>query len=325
MSWYTVAAIGGSAVLGALSSESAADTQAAGAREASAVTKAQYDQTRKDLDPWRSGGQVSLDKLMYLMGLPSGSQALAPPDRAQFTTQSQGAVGQQGGQLFGGQGPQQNLVLQGLLNGRGGVQGGMQGMQGGQQSTFDQAGYDQALAAYQASLGQQQQPQDSSYGSLLRPFSLADFQASPAYNFNLEQGQNAINKGASARGNYYAPQTLQDLGKYSQGMASNEFQNAYSNYNTNMNNVWNRLYGLSGSGQNAAAQLGGFGANAANQVGQNTMGAANAQAAGTMGVNNALQGGIQNAYWQYLNNQQQPNYGGNTPYNPSAGQYGGVI
>jgi hypothetical protein len=155
---------------------------------------------------------------------------------------------------------------------------------------------------------QQQLPQ------FTKPFGMQDFQASPAYQFNLEQGQQAINKGAAARGGFYQPGTLQDIAKFSQGLASNEFQNAFSNYNTNQNNIWNRLYGLSGSGQNAAAGLGGFGAQAAGQIGQAYTGAANAQAAGTVGQANALTGALGQGYNAYMMQQllgrnQQSSYG----------------
>lgn len=151
--------------------------------------------------------------------------------------------------------------------------------------------------------------------ALLKPFGMEDFKASPAYQFNLEEGLKAINKGAAARGKYYAPSTLQDVGKYAQGVASNEWNNAYGQYNQNMQNIWNRLYSLSGSGQNAAAQIGGFGTNAANQVAQNQIGAGNAQAAGTVGQANAINNGVGNAYNQYLLDQilarnQQPSYTG---------------
>lgn len=153
---------------------------------------------------------------------------------------------------------------------------------------------------------------------LSKAFSLQDFQASPAYNFNLEQGMNAINKGAAARGNLYAPQTLQDLGKFTQGTASNEFQNAFSNYNTNQNNIFSRLQTLSGQGANAATNLGGFGAQTAGQIGGNIIGAGNANAAGIVGGANAINSGVGSYYnqqlmQQILAQQQQPTYapGGN--------------
>lgn len=138
---------------------------------------------------------------------------------------------------------------------------------------------------------------------LLRPFSMKDYQESPNYQFNLEQGQKAIEKSAAARKMYYAPQTLQDIAKYSQGVASNEFQNSYNNYNNNMKNIWDRLYQVSGSGQNAAANLGGFGAAAGNSIGNNIMSGSAAQAAGGVGAANAMSGAVGGASNTYLLNQ----------------------
>lgn len=126
---------------------------------------------------------------------------------------------------------------------------------------------------------------------LTKPFDLNDFQASPSYQFNLQEGENAINKAARARGNYYAPATLRDTARYASGLASNEFTNAYNRYNTDRGNIWNRMFALSGSGQNAAAQQGAFGANTANNIAGNTIGSGNAQAAGLVGAGNAFQAG----------------------------------
>jgi len=145
-------------------------------------------------------------------------------------------------------------------------------------------------------------------------FGMDDFQESPAYQFNLQQGMEAINKSAAAKGKYYAPATLQDIGKYSQGLASNEFQNAFNNYNTGQNNMWSRLFQTANMGQNSAAMTGQAGVNTANQIGENTIGAGNARAAGTVGAANAINGGIGDAYNAYLMSQvlgqrQSPNYG----------------
>ncbi len=154
----------------------------------------------------------------------------------------------------------------------------------------------------QVSLGQLGAATATPNSLLTKPFGLEDFKASPAYQFNLSEGEKAINKGAAARGKYYAPSTLQDISKYSQGVASNEFNNAYNQYNTNMNNIWNRLYSLSGSGQNAANQTGAFGQNYANQASQNIIGSGNAQAAGQVGSANAVSSGLGSAYNNYLLN-----------------------
>ncbi len=138
------------------------------------------------------------------------------------------------------------------------------------------------------------------FGMLTKPFGMEDFQQSPAYQFNLDQGTKAIEKASAKRGNFYAPATLQDISKFSQGLASNEFQNAYSNYNTNIGNIWNRLYSLSAGGQNAAANMGGFGTTVGSQIGNNLIGAGNAQAAGTVGAANAYTGAANNLTNQYM-------------------------
>jgi len=147
-----------------------------------------------------------------------------------------------------------------------------------------------------------------------QPFGLQQFQESPAYQFNLEEGSKAINKAAAARGQYYNPATLQELGRYTQGTASNEFQNAFSNYQTNLGNIWNRMYGLTGTGQSAAAGVGGFGSQMAGQVGSNIMGAGNAMAAGQIGqanaINQALSGGTNAFLMNQMLTQRDPFAGG---------------
>jgi len=140
-------------------------------------------------------------------------------------------------------------------------------------------------------------PNSPNFGQLTHQFNLQDFQESPAYQFNLQQGKLALDKASAARGKFYAPSTLQDIAKYSQGLASNEYQNAFSNYNTNMGNIFNRLNSVSGAGQNAAANLGTNATAVGGQIGNNMIGAGNANAAGIVGGVNALTGGISN----YLN------------------------
>lgn len=157
-----------------------------------------------------------------------------------------------------------------------------------------------------------------SYGQLTQPFGLEQFHQSPSYQFNLQQGQQAIDKASAARGNFYAPQTLQDMAKFSQGLAGNDFNNAFNQYNTSQNELFARFNQLSGAGQNAAAQLGGYGGAAAAGVGNNLMDAGNAQAAGTMGQANAIAGGMGGAYNAYLLQQilarnQQPTYPSEAP------------
>ena len=109
------------------------------------------------------------------------------------------------------------------------------------------------------------------------------FQATQGYQFNLGEGQRAINANMAARGMTNSTARGRALSRFSQGLASQEY-----------NNYMNRLAALSGVGQTAAGGLGALGANAAGAAGQATMQAGGAQGAGTVGAFNALNQGLEN-------------------------------
>lgn len=137
-------------------------------------------------------------------------------------------------------------------------------------------------------------------------------QNDPGYQFRLQQGQQALERSAAARGGLLTGGTAKDLADYQQGAASQEYGNVYNralqNYTTNrgtfytnQDNLYNRLMGVSGAGQNAANSLTGAGTNSANnisgvdmnsanQVGQDLTNAGTARASGYVGANNALSG-----------------------------------
>jgi hypothetical protein len=83
------------------------------------------------------------------------------------------------------------------------------------------------------------------------------FYQSPDYTFALQQGQQALDRSAAARGSLYSGGNAVDTMNFGQGLASQQFGNFY-----------NRLAGLAGVGQTAANQLGTSGQNYANSVGQ---------------------------------------------------------
>src|SRR6185312_4775034 len=98
----------------------------------------------------------------------------------------------------------------------------------------------------------------------------------------------------------------------SQGMASNEYQNAYNRFTNDQTNSFNRLASLAQLGQTSNGQMGQVGMNTANQIGSNMTGAANAAAASSIAQGNiwggslsGLTSGIGNNWVQY---QQQQNY-----------------
>jgi hypothetical protein len=113
----------------------------------------------------------------------------------------------------------------------------------------------------------------------------AALQALPGYRFALDQGLQAAQDSAAARGLGSSGAALQGAASYAAGLAD-------STYGAQVN----RLLQAAGMGQGAAAQTGGFGATAASQVGQNTIAAGNAQAQADLSIGKALQGGLDQSF-----------------------------
>lgn len=153
-----------------------------------------------------------------------------------------------------------------------------------QQNIYNQQRSDQApwRAAGATALQQMQDP------SFQQTFNMSNFTADPGYQFRMDEGQKALERSAAAKGGLQSGGTLKALTRYSQGVASDEYNNAYNRFNNDQTNRFNRLASLSGNGQTANSQLGAAGQNYANQVGQAATGAANAQAAGQIGQANAM-------------------------------------
>lgn len=108
-------------------------------------------------------------------------------------------------------------------------------------------------------------------------------QMDPGYKFRLAQGMDSVQNSAAARGGLLSGNTLKALTEYSQNTASNEYMNAF-----------NRLAGISGTGQAQANSLGMLGANTAGNVGNNLLNAGQARASGYAGRSNAVNGMINN-------------------------------
>lgn len=128
----------------------------------------------------------------------------------------------------------------------------------------------------------------SSLADLLRMtqggFDASSMANDPGFQFRMAEGQKALERSASARGGLAGGGALKSLARYSQGLASDEYQQRF-----------NRLSQLAGMGQGAAQNLGGLGANYANSMGNLYGAMGNAQSAGIMGVTNGATGGLRSA------------------------------
>lgn len=354
-----IGAVGGiiGGIMGADASESAADTQARatdrasqaqleGTRLAIDEQRRQYDTSRADLEPWRATGGAALNRLSYLLGLnvPSAAPQMLNESQIraellpQYTTRTTRNVGPE---LPEGISPE----LAGRLNMAGNVFGfgeffrGLGDQQPTTTESVDYAALDAAVArrmaeqqaAYDAWQTQQQQAEaaaqnDPLYGSLLARFTMDDYLEDPGYQFRMQQGEQAINRAAAAAGRYDSGRALKDLAEFNSGLASQEFGNAYNRWNLDQTNIYNRLSGVAGTGQQTATQLANLGSNMASNIGNlNVAGgnaiaaghinAGNAAAAGIMGQANAWSnalGGAANALGQYFTNRNMPSQTGVT-------------
>lgn len=74
MTWVATAIIGG-AIIGGIASNSAADTQASAANNATQATQTQNAQTRADEAPWRAAGATALNQIGDFMGTSGNTSA----------------------------------------------------------------------------------------------------------------------------------------------------------------------------------------------------------------------------------------------------------
>lgn len=139
-------------------------------------------------------------------------------------------------------------------------------------------------------------------GYLTKEYTPADFAQGidPGYQFRLQQGQEAANRAANVGGGVLGGNALKGLEDYTQGLASQEYGNAFNRFQTQRTNIYNTLAGIAGLGQNAYNTSAQTGAQAANTVGNTIQGIGQAQASGTVGAANALTGGLQNTANSYM-------------------------
>jgi hypothetical protein len=163
------------------------------------------------------------------------------------------------------------------------------------------------------------------FGSLNAPFTMKDFHnLSPQYNFNLQQGaQGTLNQSSSGEG-AESGAALSSLEAYNQNYANNSFNSAFQNYQTQQNNIFNRLSGIANIGEGAAANTATGESQSAGNIGQSITNTGTAIGGGIAGAgqgigNAALLGALMNG--QQTTNS-YPATGGGAPgqweqnYNP---------
>lgn len=338
-----VSLLGGA--MGADGAEDAAASQLQGTRESNALQKEMFDKNIELQMPSINAGNLSRNKLLYLMGLSANGTSAPQLTREQIRKQliDSGAYASpaaaqpaQSNELLnplamlqrGPQGPQ-NVTATAVRGPNGevqyeyGVGGAVTPAGGGLDEARLNADIERRLAEQQAAMqaANTGAESDPAYGSLLRNFSLADFQKDPGYEFRLAEGEKGINRSMAGRGSFDSGAALKALQRFGQDYASNEFGNAYNRFENNKTGTYNKLAGLSGSGQQAATTLGNQGTQYGQYVGNNITANANAQGAAQIaGANswgNALSGAVNNYQQQNFQNslmRNLNNYGANNRY-----------
>lgn len=163
----------------------------------------------------------------------------------------------------------------------------------------DAAGLQKLITDLQGKINQAQYsatPGNPLTAPLTRPFmpTMAELEATPGYQFTLQQGLRAAQNSATAMGLGQSGPAIAGAADYAAGLASQTYQQQFNNYWANNQNLYNMIGGLASMGQNAAAGVGNAGIQTAGAMGNLLTGGAAALGAGQVGAANAWAGALNN-------------------------------
>ena len=229
--------------------------------------------------PYVQSGYGAQNYLNYLLGIPGYN---SPTGQSTASTPNYGGGG--GAHGLGGYGGGGYMQTTGQ-NGPGGPGGflGNPQLQAAPSSTA-------STAAPASSSG------PGGFGSLLTPFSIDQFhQMSPAYQFQLQQGQQGVLNGDAAGEGALSGAAQKDLMSFNQGAANTAFNNAFNQYQTQQGNIYQRLGQVAQLGQSAASNQATGASSFANGIGQSMTNTGTAIGAGIAGAGNAIGSQISSA------------------------------
>ena len=147
-----------------------------------------------------------------------------------------------------------------------------------------------------------------------------DQNTDPGYGFRFSEGMEGLERSAAARGGLLSGAGIKGATEFGQGMGSQEYNNAFNRYVTGFNantgernQLYNRLAGVAGTGQNAVGSVTAQGANMAGNIGNAYMtSAANTgnAAMAAAGQRQSAFGGAANMLGRVYGNYGRAPYGG---------------
>lgn len=317
--WAAAAAAVGGALVSSDASRSASNKQATAAQNAAQTQTQQFNTINAQNAPFRSAGTAALSDILYGSGLGPSPTAnglpfsgAIPPGADQQKYQSDPAYRQAFDQFNHAHIKQYGVSVPGSAD---------PGVVAQRVQAF---GYDPnatpsntVTASPDSTAGMQTGANDIG-GLFTHQFNANDLNANmaPNYAFVLDQGQRAARNAGNLQTGLISGNTMKGLEDYTQGLAGNQYQQAYNNFTNNQSNIFNRLATIAGFGPGANQTTANAGTTLAGNTGSAQLAQGAAQAAGTVGSANALSGGINNAAsWYTLG--QIGNNGGTTTADPN--------
>ena len=298
MTWVAVA-IGGAAVIGGVASNMAAGKQASGQRQAAQTQADMFNTIVGQENPFVTSGYGAQAELNALMGLgapaynPQIPQAGGnPADGSAAPAAGPFGTANSGGWTMGGDGRMIQLAQAVSPSGTAGPTPGASPSGTQYEYNGGTVGTTGLPTGYLTQTFNPTQQQLENY---------------PGYQFQLSQGDLAVNSANSAGGSALSGAALKNLMTFNQGLAASNYQNYFNQFQTQQSNIFNRLNEIATRGQNAAGNLGTAGTQLGTGIAQAQAAAAGSMAGGIVGTANAVGGSaVPLAYMMSQN--QNPGY-----------------
>lgn len=124
----------------------------------------------------------------------------------------------------------------------------------------------------------------------------AQLESYPGYNFQLQQGEQAVSNANTPGVGALSGPALKSLMSFNQGEAASNYQNYFNQFQTQQSNIYSRLAGIAQLGQAAAGNLGTAGSTLGTGVAQAQAAAAGSTAAGIAGAGSSIGNSVSLSY-----------------------------
>jgi hypothetical protein len=309
----TALSVGGSIVGGLMGSdaaEDAADAQTAASAEAIAELRKIGERTRSDTAPYRGLGESSVSRLSYLLGLTDLSGGAQYDKKYGELVDTSSGVPKPVASLYSSDPAYRQAwdAAMAMHRGAGYNKGG-----GGNYTADSDTGWIDTVIRERLPGRDsfQDMEADSSYGSLLSKFSLADLNSDVVYNkglqFGLDEGMKALDRRQLALGGFDSGAAIKAATKFANDYGETKAAGAQARFMGDKAFTLNSLLGTTNVGQRAVETDANTGMQMATAIGGAQMGAGNARAAGIVGGANAWSNaltGAGNAWNTYQQNEQ---------------------